>query len=197
MLRLTPVVRSLIIINVVVYIIQRMSSPIVTDYLALWHLHTPNFRPYQLFTYMFAHSLDGFFHIFFNMLMLVMVGPALEEFWGQRRFLMFYTICGIGAGGFNILIDFFIGPSAASMIGASGAVYGVMTAFGIIFADMEMRLMFLPISFKAKFMVLILGSLAIYQGLRPSSDGIAHLAHLGGIIMAMVMIQVWRSRGTN
>jgi membrane associated rhomboid family serine protease len=82
------------------------------------------------------------------------------------------------------------------MIGASGAVYGVMTAFGIIFPDMELRLMFLPISFKAKFMVLILGSLAIWQGLTPSNDGVAHLAHLGGIVMAILMIQIWRSRGT-
>jgi membrane associated rhomboid family serine protease len=196
MLRLSPVVRNLIILNVIVYIIQRMMPAIITDYLALWHLHTPNFRPYQLFTYMFAHSRDGIFHIFFNMLMLAFFGPILEEFWGQKKFLIFYTICGIGAGAFNILVDLFVGPTAGSMIGASGAVYGVMTAFGIIFPDMELRLMFLPISFKAKFMVLIMGSLAIWNGVQSSSDGVAHLAHLGGIVMAMVMIQVWRSRGT-
>jgi membrane associated rhomboid family serine protease len=194
MLRLSPVVRNLIIINVVVYIIQRI-MPDITAYLALWNLHTPNFRPYQLFTYMFAHDVNSIFHVLFNMLMLAFFGPILEEFWGQPRFLIFYTICGIGAGGFNILIDLFIGQSFGFMIGASGAVYGVMTAFGIIFPDMELRLMFLPISFKAKFMVLILGSLAIWQGLTPSNDGVAHLAHLGGIVMAILMIQIWRSRG--
>jgi membrane associated rhomboid family serine protease len=198
MLRLTPVVRNLIIINVVVYLIQRLMPGNISDYLALWHINTPNFRPYQLFTYMFAHSRDSFFHILFNMLMLAFFGPILEEVWGQKRFLIFYTVCGIGAGIFNIMIDLFIGqPSFGSMIGASGAVYGVMTAFGITFPDMEMRLMFLPISFKAKFMVLVMGTLAIWQGLRPSTDGVAHLAHLGGIVMAILMIQVWRSRGTN
>jgi membrane associated rhomboid family serine protease len=195
MLRLTPVIRNLLILNVVVYIIQRI-MPEITVYLGLWNLNTPNFRPYQLFTYMFAHDVKSIFHVLFNMLMLVMFGPILEEFWGQRRFLIFYTICGIGAGGFNILIDLFMGGGGTFMIGASGAVYGVMTAFGIIFPEMELRLLFLPISFKAKFMVLILGTLAIWNGLMGSADGVAHLAHLGGIVMAMVMIQVWRSKGT-
>ncbi len=195
MLRLTPVVRNLIIINVVVYIIQRV-MPEITAYLALWNLHTPNFRPYQLFTYMFAHDVKGFWHILMNMLLLAMCGPILEEFWGQRRFLIFYTICGIGAGGFNVLIDLYGAPSFGYMIGASGAVYGVMTAFGITFPDMELRFMLLPISFRAKFMVLAFGMYAIWQALRPAEgDNVAHLAHLGGIVMAIIMIQVWRSRG--
>jgi membrane associated rhomboid family serine protease len=193
MLRLTPVIRNLIIINVAIFIIQKM-VPLATEYLSLWHVNTPNFRPYQLFTYMFAHG--DFFHIFFNMLMLVFFGPILEEFWGQKRFLIFYTVCGIGAGVFNIVIDLFLGQSFGSMIGASGAVYGVMTAFGIIFPNMELRLLFLPVSFKAKYMVMVMGFMAIYYGLRPSSDGTAHLAHLGGIVMAILIIQVWKGRGT-
>lgn len=197
MLRLTPVIKNLLLINVVVYIIQWI-IPEVTLYLGLWHLNTPNFRPYQLFTYMFAHDVKGIFHILFNMLMLVFFGPILEEFWGQRKFLIFYTVCGIGAGGFNILIDLFVtsGETYTYMIGASGAVYGVMTAFGITFPDMELRLMFLPISFKAKFMVLIMGSLAIWNGLMSTGDNVAHFAHLGGIVVAIIMIQVWRSKGT-
>lgn len=196
MLRLTPVVKNLLLINVVVFIIQWI-VPEITLYLGLWHLKTPNFRPYQLFTYMFAHDVNGIFHILFNMLMLVFFGPILEEFWGQRRFLIFYTVCGIGAGAFNILIDLFIGGGATYtyMIGASGAVYGVMTAFGITFPDMELRLLFLPISFKAKFMVLIMGAFAIWNGLMSKGDNVAHFAHLGGIVVAIIMIQAWRSRG--
>jgi membrane associated rhomboid family serine protease len=145
---------------------------------------------------MFCHA--DFFHIFFNMLMFSFFGPILEEFWGQKRFVMFYTICGVGAGIFNILIDLFFGqPSFMTMIGASGAVYGVLTAFGIIFPNMELRLMFLPVSFKAKYMVMVLGGLAIYSGFRPSAgDNTAHFAHLGGIVVGIILLQFWKGRGT-
>jgi membrane associated rhomboid family serine protease len=193
MFNLTPVVRNLIIINVVVFILQSL-LPLV-DYLALYNIRTQYFKPYQLFTYMFCHG--DFFHIFFNMLVLSFMGPIMEEFWGQKRFLMFYTIAGIGAGIFNILMDLFFGVGSFSvMIGASGAVYGVMTAFGITFPNMELRLMLLPISFKAKYMVMVLGSIAIYSGFRNQpGDNTAHLAHLGGIVVAIIFLQFWRGRG--
>lgn len=193
MLRLTPIVRNLIIINVIVFILQNM-IPALTEWLALFNVRTPYFRPYQLFTYMFCHA--DFFHIFFNMLLLSFFGPILEEFWDQKQFLLFYIIAGIGAGVFNILMDLFFGVGTfAMMIGASGAVYGVMTAFGIIFPNMELRLLFLPVSFKAKYMVMVLGSIAIYSGFRSHpGDNTAHLAHLGGIVMAIIMIQFWMRR---
>ncbi|HET6540875.1 MAG TPA: rhomboid family intramembrane serine protease [Chryseolinea sp.] len=197
MIRLTPVVRNLIIINVIVFLIQKV-VPVVGSLLPLYSsVHRPDlFQPYQLFTYMFAHG--DFMHIFFNMLMLAFFGPILEEFWGQKRFLLFYMVAGIGAGIFNILMDLFFGLGAFHvMLGASGAVYGVMTAFGIIFPNMELRLFLLPISFKAKYMVMVLGSLAIYYGFRSDpSDNTAHLAHLGGIVVAIILIQIWRGRGT-
>jgi len=160
----------------------------------LFNVHTSYFRPYQLFTYMFCHA--DFFHIFFNMLLLSFFGPILEEFWDQKQFLLFYIITGIGAGVFNILMDMFFGIGSFSMmIGASGAVYGLMTAFGIIFPNMELRLLFLPISFKAKYMVIVLGSMAIYSGFRSTpGDNTAHLAHLGGIVVAIIMIQFWMRR---
>ena len=193
MFRLTPIVRNLIIINVIVFVLQNM-IPLVTQYLALFNVHTTYFRPYQLFTYMFCHA--DFFHIFFNMLLLSFFGPILEEFWDQKQFLLFYIITGIGAGVFNILMDMVFGIGSFSMmIGASGAVYGVMTAFGIIFPNMELRLLFLPIAFKAKYMVMILGSIAIYSGFRSApGDNTAHLAHLGGIVVAIIMIQFWMRR---
>ena len=193
MLRITPIVRNLIFVNVVVFVLQNM-SPVITEWLALWNVQTPNFKPYQLFTYMFCHA--DFFHIFFNMLLLSFFGPILEEFWDQKQFLLFYIITGIGAGVFNILMDLFFGLGSFSiMIGASGAVYGVMTAFGIIFPNMELRLLLLPISFKAKYMVMVLGSIAIYSGFRSSpGDNTAHLAHLGGIVVAIILIQFWMRR---
>jgi membrane associated rhomboid family serine protease len=193
MFRLTPIVRNLIFINVIVFVLQSI-IPLMTEWLALWNVHTNLFRPYQLFTYMFCHA--DFFHIFFNMLLLSFFGPILEEFWDQKQFLLFYIIAGIGAGIFNILMDLFFGIGSFSMmIGASGAVYGVMTAFGIIFPNMELRLLFLPISFKAKYMVMVLGSIAIYSGFRSApGDNTAHLAHLGGIVVAIIMIQFWMRR---
>jgi len=196
MLRLSPVVRNLIVINVIVFIVQSV-MPALGNWLPLYSVHrTDFFQPYQLFTYMFAHA--DIFHIFFNMLMLVFFGPILEEFWGQKKFLLFYMIAGIGAGIFNILMDLFFGLGAFTiMLGASGAVYGVLTAFGIIFPNMELRLLFLPFSFKAKYMVMVLGSIAIYSGFRSDpSDNTAHLAHLGGIVVAIILIQIWRARGT-
>jgi membrane associated rhomboid family serine protease len=194
MFNVTPVVRNIIIINVIVFIFQSI-MPGLVEYLALYNVKTPYFKPYQLFTYMFCHG--DFFHIFFNMLLLSFMGPIMEEFWGQKRFLVFYTITGIGAGVFNILMDMFFGVGTFSvMIGASGAVYGVMTAFGITFPNMELRLMLLPISFKAKYMVMVLGSIAIYSGFRTQpGDNTAHLAHLGGIVVAIIFLQVWRGRG--
>jgi membrane associated rhomboid family serine protease len=193
MFRLTPVVRNLIFINVVVFIIQAI-VPVVTELLALYNVRLNEFRPYQLFTYMFCHA--DFFHIFFNMLLLSFFGPILEEFWDQKQFLLFYIITGIGAGVFNILMDLFFGIGTFGvMIGASGAVYGVMTAFGIIFPNMELRLLFLPVAFKAKYMVMVLGSIAIFSGFRSTpGDNTAHLAHLGGIVMAIILIQFWMRR---
>jgi membrane associated rhomboid family serine protease len=194
MFRLTPVVRNLITINVMVSLAQWIIPPL-TNYIALWGIHTPYFQPYQLFTYMFAH--DGFMHILFNMMMLAFAGPILEEYWGQKKFLLFYMAAGLGAAAFHVLMDlFFQMGSFSSLIGASGAVYGVMTAFGIIFANMEIRLMLIPFSFKAKYLVLVLGSLAIINGFgRDTGDNVAHLTHLGGIVVAIIFIQFWRSQG--
>jgi membrane associated rhomboid family serine protease len=190
MFRLSPIVKNLIIINVIVFFAQSI-MPILTQWLSLYNVNTPYFKPYQLFTYMFCHA--DFMHIFFNMLILSSFGPILEEFWGQKRFTMFYTICGVGAGMFNIVMDLFFGIGTFSaMIGASGAVYGVMTAFGLIFPDMELRLMLLPISFKAKYMVMVMGGLAIYSGFKATpGDNVAHFAHLGGIVIAIIFVQVW------
>ena len=192
MIRLTPVVRNLIFINVIVFLISAVVP--LESWLALWNVQSPNFRPYQLFTYMFSHA--DFFHIFFNMLLLSFFGPVLEEFWDQKNFLLFYIATGIGAAVFNILMALFFGIGVFGvMIGASGAVYGVMTAFGIIFPNMELRLLFLPVSFKAKYMVMVLGAIAIYSGFRATpGDNTAHLAHLGGIVMAIILIQFWMRR---
>ncbi len=194
MLRLTPVVKNLIIINTVIFLLQVIIPRLhITEYLSLWNIRTEYFKPYQLFTYMFVHSPDGFSHIFFNMLTLVFIGPMLEGFWGGRRFLAFYVICGIGAGVFNVLIDLFFGVGSFSiMLGASGAIYGVLMGFGMIFPNMEIMLLIPPIPIKAKYLVFLLGGMTF---LLDRSGNVAHFAHLGGVIVAFILIQVWRSKG--
>lgn len=196
MLRLTPVVKNLILINVIVFIGQQV-IPDLTGYIGLFDFRSPYFKPYQLFTYMFAHG--GFGHIFWNMLFLFFAGPALEEFWGQKKFLFFYMAAGLGAGIFYMIMELFVthGQQVSIMFGASGAVYGVLTAFGIIFAEMNVRLFFV-FNVKAKYVVLFLGTMAIVNSVGPfreTGDGVAHLAHLGGIVVALILLIYWRSQG--
>lgn len=212
MFRLTPIVKNLIIINVIVFVAQNLPlfgefatcfpgaqvglrENIITGYLSLWNIWTDCFKPYQLFTYMFVHGSVS--HIFFNMLGLVIFGPTLEAFWGAKRFTLFFMITGIGAGVFNILIDKVLGQGSFShMLGASGAVYGILTAFGLTFPNMELRPLFLPVSFKAKYLVIGLGAMTIYSTFHTGQgDNTAHMAHLGGIVIAIILVQLWRGRG--
>lgn len=194
MFRLTPVVKNLILINSVIFLLQVIFPNLhVTEYLSLWNIRTEYFKPYQLFTYMFVHSPEGFSHIFFNMLTLVFIGPILEGFWGAQRFLMFYIICGIGAGVFNVLIDYFFGAGTFSiMLGASGAIYGVLMGFGMLFPNMEIMLLIPPIPIKAKYLVFLLGGMTF---LLDRSGSVAHFAHLGGVIVAFILVKVWGGRG--
>ncbi len=195
MLRFTPVVKNLIIINTVIFLLQILLPKLhLTEYLSLWNVRSDYFKPYQLFTYMFVHSPEGFSHIFFNMLTLVFIGPLLESYWGPRRFLMFYVICGIGAGVFNVLIDLFFGVGSFSiMLGASGAIYGVLMGFGMQFPNMEIMLLIPPIPIKAKYLVFLLGGMTF---LLDRSGNVAHFAHLGGVIVAFILIQIWRKGGS-
>lgn len=194
MLRLTPVVRNLIIINTAIFLLQVILPGLhVTEYLSLWNIRTEFFKPYQLFTYMFVHSPEGFTHIFFNMLTLVFIGPILENFMGQKRFLIFYVVCGIGAGVFNVLIDLFFGAGTFGiMLGASGAIYGVLMGFGMVFPNMEIMLLIPPIPIKAKYLVFLLGGMTF---LLDRSGSVAHFAHLGGVIVAFILIRIWGTSG--
>jgi membrane associated rhomboid family serine protease len=190
MFRLTPLVRNLIIVNVIVFIAQKL-MPGLQYLLALYGPTTDYFRPYQLFTYMFAHG--DFLHIFFNMLVLATTGPILENYWDQKKFLIFYLVTGIGAGVFHIIIQqlFFPYEAGVPMLGASGAIYGILMGFGMMFPNLEMMLLIPPIPIKAKYLVWVLGGMTYLL----SGSGVAHFAHLGGIIFAYIMIKLWRHQG--
>ncbi|HYC87171.1 MAG TPA: rhomboid family intramembrane serine protease [Chryseosolibacter sp.] len=165
---------------------------LVRGFLSMWSPESSCFKPYQLFTYMFVHG--DFMHIFFNMLTLVFMAPMLENFWGAKKFLMFYIVCGVGAGIFHVIVTtFFVtGGFSSVMMGASGAVYGVLMAFGMLFPNMEIMLLIPPIPIKAKYLAFLLAGMTF---LMDRSGNVAHFAHLGGIIFAFILIRIWRSQG--
>lgn len=253
--RMTPMVKNLLLITVAAYLIPSLLGwNNINAILGLWHVSSPNFQPYQFFTYMFAHG--GLMHLLFNMLGLIFLGPTLEQFWGPKRFLAFYLITGIGAGVFyegvkysqsipmkNKVEAYMANPNPddfaiyvgryvnypseeiydfidaysenptnrnyvreskvvveaiysqrinVPMVGASGAIYGILMAFGLLFPNTRLMLLFPPIPIKAKYFVLILGGMAIYSEFSSTAgDNVAHLAHLGGMIFAFIMIKIW------
>jgi membrane associated rhomboid family serine protease len=192
MFNVTPVVRNLIIINIVVFLLQQL-IPTFTYFLALYDLQSGYFKPYQFFTYMFAHG--GFMHIFFNMLALASFAPILESYWGEKKFLIFYLATGIGAGVIYTAVNFFLFPGAVgSMLGASGALYGILMAFGMVFPNLEIMLLFPPVPLKAKYMVFVMGFITYAMD---RSGTVAHLAHFGGAFVAFLIITAWKSQGKN
>ena len=184
---LPPAVKHLLIINALVfaadYVMQRQGL-YLANYLALFSMNTGEFQFWQPLTYMFMHA--NFSHIFFNMFNLWMFGAAMENFWGTKRFLVYYLACGIGAG---ILYSFI--PGLHITVGASAAVYGLLLAFGMTFPNEYIYLYFLmPI--KTKWFIAGMIAIEILQGVFYSYDGVAHFAHLGGMLIGFLLILWWR-----
>ena len=155
----------------------------VVEVLAVW----------QLFTYMFLHDPLGFGHILFNMLTLWMFGKDLEATWGTRRFLKFYFVCGVGAGICVVIGNALFGTMATRTIGASGAIYGLLMAFGMLFPDTTVLFSFLfPI--KAKYFVMILGAISFMMTFGSTGGGVSHVAHLGGMVFGYFYLKSGRVR---
>jgi membrane associated rhomboid family serine protease len=191
MFNITPLVRTLIIINVAVFLLQSLLANLhVTEFLSLWDIHSDLFRPYQFFTYMFAHG--SFTHIFFNMIAFASFAPILEGYWGDKKFLTFYIATGMGAGVIYAAFNYFFPGNGGYMLGASGAIYGILMAFGMLFPNMELMLLFPPIPIKAKYMVFLMGFITYALD---RSGTIAHLAHFGGAFIAFLLISYWRTQG--
>jgi membrane associated rhomboid family serine protease len=150
---------------------------------------------WQLVTYLFLHSLGSIWHIVFNMLTLWMFGAPIEETWGTRRFLQYYFICGIGAGICVVLANLAFGNPYQPVLGASGAIYGLLLAFGMLFPNQTVLMSFLfPI--KAKYMVMIFGAIAFMSSFQTGST-VSNLAHLGGMLFGFVYMktQFGRKKG--
>lgn len=194
MIRLTEVVKQILIINVLVFIAQMTFG---LDKFMLYYPPNAAFQPYQLITHMFMHG--GFMHLFFNMFSLVMFGPHIESFLGAKKFLIYYFFCGIGAAAFQIFalyISHGWDPELPfAMLGASGAIFGLLAAFGFYFPNVQMQMIFPPIALPAKYMVIIFGVLELVYGVGGLGPGIAHFAHVGGAIFGLLLILYWRKFG--
>ena len=214
---LPPVIKTLLIINVLVWLAQlalQDSSFNITELGALHYWRSPLFKIYQLITHMFLHDPKNPMHLIFNMLTLWVFGSTLENFWGPKRFLNFYLICGIGAALVQMsLIPFEAGraihahpeiaveqwPEAIqeytnfySMIGASGAIMGLAAGFAYLFPNTEFFIYFIPIPIKAKFLVPIYVLIDLFGGLnRSSGDNVGHFAHLGGALVGLLLVMFW------
>ena len=193
---LTPMVKNLLLINVALYVVTDfLGMRIIKDELMLHSFHSPYFQPYQLFTHMFLHG--GFSHLLFNMLGLFFLGPLLERVWGANRFLLFYMVCGVGAAVLYSSISYFQG-ALNPMLGASGAIYGLLMAIGMMFPNTEFMLLFPPIPLKAKYLALGLGLIALFSGLNNAAgDNVAHFAHLGGMLFAFILLKFWQNKRGN
>ncbi len=211
-----PVIKFLLISNVAVFLLTEIIFPglrvgsdnladIVLKYFALNPFDAINLRmtsgaverfafyPWQIITYMFLHG--GFAHIFFNMFALWMFGMELENLWGSKKFLIYYTICGIGAAAANLFISpLFSTPGPT--IGASGAIYGVLAAFGFIFPNRNIYIYFL-IPIKAKYLVILYMALEVIYLASSSQSGIAHAAHLGGAVVGFIYLLITQRRSFN
>lgn len=141
---------------------------------------------WQLVTYLFLHG--GFFHIFFNMFALWMFGPDLEQLWGDSEFLKFYFLCGVGAGVFDVVLNSFWGSSFAITIGCSGALYGLLLAFGMTYPNRPIFIWFI-IPIKAKWFVLIIGAIEFFSEISGPGSNVSHLAHLGGMLVAYLYLR--------
>ncbi|MCC7235269.1 MAG: rhomboid family intramembrane serine protease [Bryobacterales bacterium] len=160
----------------------------VTHLLAVW----------QLVTYLFLHDPNGVTHILLNMLMLWMFGSTLENTWGTRRFLQYYFVCGVGAAICVVLLATLFGNAESRTIGASGAIFGLLLAFGVLFPDAQMLFMFI-FPMKAKYCVMIYGAIEFLFTLGSSGDGVSHIAHLGGMAFGYLYLRsdLFRSRRLN
>lgn len=185
-----PVTKVVLVINIALFIIDYLSGNTIAKIFALYSINTSMFQPYQLVTHMFMHA--GFSHILFNMFGLYMFGRVLESAIGSKRFFILYFVSGLGAAGLQLLINYLQGD-ASPMLGASGAIFGVITAFAVMFPNVEMMFIFIPIPIKAKYMVPIFAVLELFFGVSQFKfDNIAHFAHLGGAILGFILIMIWK-----
>ncbi len=208
-----PVTRNLIIINIIVFIATLINREFMTTEFAVFYPTSPFFHWWQVLTHMFMHG--GFWHILFNMYTLWLFGSVVENIIGSKKFVLFYFVCGLGAVGLHFGVEYLqlqsymegvaLGNSAAidninaikftPTVGASGAIYGVLIGYAMLFPSSKMTLLFPPVTLSAKWMVVVFAAIELLTGITGTATGVAHFAHLGGMLIGWLMILFWRKRG--
>jgi len=227
-----PVVKNLLIINIIFYVATLMfGGPMMTQILGVHYFDGPDFRIWQVITYMFMHDYSSLFHIMFNMFALYTFGSSLEHIMGSKRFLNFYLITGLGALALQLMVQSIevynitgsvvnngsfmidsvkrtisfnpdlisqdqastlLGIYLTPMVGASGAIFGLLIAFGMLFPNAELFIMFIPVPVKAKYIIPVYVILELFLGVKQfSGDSVAHFAHLGGALFGFILIKMW------
>lgn len=192
--KLTPATRAIILVNILVWVVEKVAPVPMEVHLALWPLATPErlFRLWQLVTYAFLHDPTNIWHIVFNMFALYMFGPLLEQFWGARRFIGYYFVCLIAAGATQLAVDY-VTHTGEPTIGASGAIFGILLAFAMLFPRAKLLLYFV-IPVPAWLFVSGYAVLELFFGVTGREAGIGHFAHLGGMLGGALMMLYWRLR---
>ena len=197
---LPPVTRALLIANVAVYLLQMLTGDALLIHFALWPLGAPppgyadlpGFEPWQLVTYSFLHG--GFTHIAFNMLALWMFGGPIERLFGSREFALYYFVCVIGAAVAQLLVAAYWSGGYYPTLGASGGIFGLLLAYGMMYLHARILLLFPPLPMPAWLFVIGYGALELFLGITGTQAGVAHFAHLGGMAIGFVLIQYWRGK---
>ncbi len=207
-------VKNIIIINVLVMIMTSLNGDFMYEKFALFYPTSPFFHWWQPLTHMFMHG--GFWHLFFNMYTLYIFGSVLERVWGAKKFLIFYFVTGLGAAAIHTGVEWIemqtwltkaAEGSASALasihalkmtptVGASGAIYGVLMGYAMLYPDSILTLIFPPISLKAKWFVLIFAAIELLTGVTGTGGGIAHFAHLGGLIFGFLLMMYWKKNHT-
>lgn len=205
--RIPPVTRNLLIINVILYIATVVNENFMIGTFAMFYPESPLFRWWQPLTHMFMHG--GIWHILFNMYTLVMFGMVVERALGTKRFLILYFVAGFGAVALHTGVEWLqvrhllasgntadvINLYRTPIVGASGAIYGVLVAFAMLYPQARMTLLFPPVTLDAKWMVIIFIGIELFTGITGTQMGIAHFAHLGGALFGFLLVLYWRKRG--
>lgn len=206
------VTKNIIIINILIMIMTALNEEFMIEKFALFYPTSPFFKPWQILTHMFMHG--GFWHLFFNMYTLFVFGSVLERVWGPKKFLIFYFVTGLGAAALHTGAQFIqaqvymnqiaegsLHAQAAlhalkmtPTVGASGAIYGLLLGYGMLYPDSRLTLIFPPITLKAKWFVIIFAAIELVTGVTGMGGGIAHFAHLGGMLFGWLMIIYWKKK---
>lgn len=205
--QIPTVTKNLVAINILMFIATLINENFMVANFAMFYPASPFFKPWQILTHMFMHG--GFWHIFFNMYSLLMFGSILERSLGPKKFLIFYFVTGLGAAALHTGVEWmqarvFIANGAVNAyqallmsptLGASGAIYGVLIGFAMLYPQAQLMLIFPPIPVKAKWLVVIFAVIELFSGINGIQDGVAHFAHLGGMLFGWLLIRWWRKHG--